>query len=123
MRRSQLHHAEIEQRLRDALEAQANSADLQHLRPAALPTRSRRSLLPPRRIVIVLSGLAAVAACALLAVTDSNSDSPVRPADTPSHSVSPSTSQAPASPAIQVPPSREAATAGTPDPASSVPAP
>lgn len=99
MRRSRLHHAEIEQRLRDALEARANSADLAHLRPASLPTRSRWSFLPPRRMVIVLFGLAVAVTCALLAVTDSNSDSPVPPADTPSHSVSPSRPQAPASPA------------------------
>ncbi|MDT0570502.1 hypothetical protein RM704_24055 [Streptomyces sp. DSM 3412] len=98
MSRSQIQHAEVEQRLREALGARADSVESPHLRPAALPTRSRRSFLPPRRAVIVLFGLVAAAACALLAVTDSDSDSPVRPADIPSHSVSPSTSQAPASP-------------------------
>jgi hypothetical protein len=99
MSRSLNHHEAIEQRLRDALEAQANSTGLEHLRPAALPTRPRWSLLPSRRTVIVLFGLAAAAACALLAITYSNSESPIRPAGTPSHSPSPSTYPAPASPA------------------------
>lgn len=106
MSRGRIRHEAIEQRLRDALQARANSADWKHLRPAALSTRPRRLFLPSRRTVIVLSGLAAAAACALLllAVTTGASDRPAPPADTPSHSVSPPTSQAPASPATSTKP-------------------
>ena len=100
MSRGRIRHDAIEQRLRDALEARANSADWEDLRPAALPTRPRRLFVSSRRTVIVWSGLAAAAACALLllVVTTGAADRPTPPADTPSHSASPPTSQAPASP-------------------------
>ncbi|RMB81106.1 hypothetical protein [Streptomyces shenzhenensis] len=113
MSRSRLHYDAIEQRLRDALEARATSAELKHLRPAALPSMPGRSFLPLRRTIIVLFGLAAAAACALLAVAESNSDSPGLPADVPSHSPSPSMPPSPSSPVIEVP--EEAATGGTLD--------
>ncbi|GAB2581093.1 hypothetical protein GCM10027168_12210 [Streptomyces capparidis] len=118
MSRGRNRHEEIERRLREALEARAGGVDRQHLRPAALPTGSGRSFPAPRRTVVALFGLAAAAACVLLAVTDGGSDSPVRPAVSPSHSTSPPTSPAPASPAVPVPPPGGAATAGAPDPAS-----
>lgn len=100
------HREAIEQRLRDALQARANSADWEHLRPAAPPIRPRRLFSASRRTVLVWSGLAAAAACALLllVLTTGASDGPAPPAATPSHSVSPPTSQAPASPATSAKP-------------------
>ncbi|OUD05083.1 hypothetical protein CA983_00765 [Streptomyces swartbergensis] len=115
----EIRHETLEQRLRDALEARANTAGPEHLRPAVLPTVPRRPLLPPRRAVIVLLGLAAAAAFALLFLTNSTPDSPVRPADRPTHSVNPPASQLPASPAATpLPPPRGAAPEEGPDPAS-----
>jgi len=100
MSRGRTRHEAIEQRLRDALQARANSADWEHLRAAALPTRPRRLLRSSRRTVLVWSGLAAAAACALLllVLTTGASDGPAPPA------VSPPTSQAPASPATSTEP-------------------
>ncbi|GAP46007.1 levansucrase [Streptomyces azureus] len=119
MSRGEIRHEALEQRLRDALEARANSAGLEHLRPAALPTVTRRPLLPPRRAVIVLFGLAAAAAFALLFLTNSTPDRPVGPAVRPTRSVSPPASQVPASPATPSPSHRgAAATEEGPDPAS-----
>lgn len=104
MSRNRIRNEAIEQRLRDALEARANSVDVKDLRPAALPIRPRWSFLPSRRTALALFGLAAAAACVLLAVRYGISDSPVHPAGTPSHSPSPPASQAPASPAIPTTP-------------------
>jgi len=118
MSRSQIRHEAIEDRLREALAARANTVDLGHLRPARLPARPRRWSLPLRRTAIVLLGLAAAAACALFAVTNGSSDSPVRPAGTPPHSVNPPTSPAPASPARPVLPPTGATTGEARDPAS-----
>ncbi|MBQ1092793.1 hypothetical protein [Streptomyces sp. B93] len=99
-------HGETERRLREALAARADTLTPEHLRPAAVPAPSRRLL--PRRTAVALLGLAAVAGCALFVLTNSASDSPVRPADSPSPSVSRPAFPAPASPE------------GEPDPASPV---
>ncbi|GGX03371.1 hypothetical protein GCM10010383_37070 [Streptomyces lomondensis] len=118
MSRSRTHHEAIEQRLREALAARADTVDSGQLRPALLPAAPSRWSLPLRRTALVLLGLAAAAACALFAVTNSTSDSPARPAGTPPHSVNPPTSPAPASPASQAPPSRGAIPERGPAPAS-----
>ncbi len=104
MSRGQIRHEAIEQRLRDALEARADSVDVKDLRPDALPARPRWSFLPSRRTVTVLLGLAAAAACVLLFVRYGMSDSLGHPADTPSHAPSPPAPQVPASPAVTTTP-------------------
>jgi hypothetical protein len=96
MSHNHIRHETIEQRLRDALLARADSIGHQHLRPTALPTGPGRLL--PRAAVIALIGLAAAVVCLLLVLT-SRTDGQIHPADTPSHSATPATSQAPASPA------------------------
>lgn len=106
MSRNRIRDEAIEQRLRAALEARANSVDVKDLRPAALPATPRWSLLPSRRTVTVLFCLAAAAACVLLAIRYGTSDSAVHPAGTPSYAPSPPTSQAPASPAVPTTPPR-----------------
>ncbi|MFF7949484.1 hypothetical protein [Streptomyces griseorubiginosus] len=106
MSRGQIRHDAIEQRLRDALEARADSVDVKDLRPAALPARRSWSFLPSRRTVTVLLGLAAAAACVLLFVRYGISDGPAHPAGTPSHAPTSPAPQAPASPAIPTTPSQ-----------------
>lgn len=118
MSRSQIRDEAIEHRLREALAARADIVGLGHLRPARLPARPRPWSLPLRRAAIVMLGLAAAAACAFFAVTNGTSDSPIRPASTPSHSVNPPTSPAPPSPARPVSPPTGAYTEEAPDPAS-----
>ncbi|WP_053846517.1 hypothetical protein [Streptomyces sp. NRRL B-24085] len=115
---NQIDHDSIEDRLREALAARADTVELGHLRPARLPATPPRWRLPLRRTAIVLLGVAAAAACALFAVTNGSSDRPVRPGVTPPHSVSPSTSPAPASPAKSVPPPPGTTSGEAPDPAS-----
>ncbi|MFJ6392512.1 hypothetical protein ACIQJT_33485 [Streptomyces sp. NPDC091972] len=115
---SQIDHEAIEDRLREALTARAHTIDLGRLRPARLPAGSTRWRPPLRRTAVALLGLAAVAACAVFAVTNDSSDSPVRPAVTPPHSVSPSTFPAPASPAGSAPPPPGTTSGDAPDPAS-----
>ncbi|MEU5346893.1 MULTISPECIES: hypothetical protein [unclassified Streptomyces] len=116
MSRGQLHDEAVEQRLRDALEARANSVDLESLRPGVPPTKSSRSFLPSRRTVVVLLGLAAAVASVLLAVHERDSNTPVRPADTPSISPSPSTRQPGPTPSAVVSPAPGAVTtSNTPD--------
>ncbi|MEH0423092.1 hypothetical protein [Streptomyces sp. B21-083] len=95
MSRGQIHHEAIEQRLRGALEARANAVNLENLRPGVPPTESRRFLLPSRRTVVVLFGLAAAVATAVFAVTDRDANTPVGPAGPPSVSPSPSLSPHP----------------------------
>ncbi|MEU6551951.1 hypothetical protein ABZ915_16965 [Streptomyces sp. NPDC046915] len=105
MSRGHADHEAIEQRLRDALSVRADSVELRHLRPPALPAVPSRSLLPSRPTVMVLLGLAAAALCVLLAVMEGGSGTPVQPSDTPSFSPTPSTSPypAPASPVVPAP--------------------
>ncbi|MER7694186.1 hypothetical protein [Streptomyces sp. NPDC097610] len=98
MSRGQIHHEAVEQRLRGALEARANAVDLENLRPGVPPTESRRSLLPSRRTVVVLFGLAAAVATAVFAVTERDANTPVGPARPPSVSPSPSLSPHPSPP-------------------------
>jgi hypothetical protein len=92
MTRPQLHHEPIEQRLRDALEARAHTVGPGDLRPAASPIRTGRPLLPARRTVVVLFGLAAAVASLLLVLAERHPTTSVNPADTPSISRSPSPS-------------------------------
>lgn len=115
---SRIRHEAIEQRLREALAARADTVEAGHLRPARLPTTPRLRHPPLRRTAVVLLGLAAVIACVLFAVANRTSHNPVPPAGTPPHSVNPPATPAPASPADPVQPPEGADPGQGPDPAS-----
>ncbi|WP_043662737.1 hypothetical protein [Streptomyces xylophagus] len=82
----------LEQRLRDALRARADSVDLPALRPAVPPTGQVRFRLPVvhpvRRTALALLVLAA-AVIGVLFVAHQGREAPVRPANIPSVSPSP----------------------------------
>ncbi|MGW2283919.1 hypothetical protein [Streptomyces phaeochromogenes] len=105
-----LHPDPLEQRLHDALRARADSVDLPGLRPADPPTRHARFRLsvvrpavrpvrrpvvrPVRRSVLALLMLAAVVAGLLFVAARWERETPVRPANVPSVSPTPDTTDA-----------------------------
>ncbi|MDV9174478.1 hypothetical protein R6V09_30770 [Streptomyces sp. W16] len=90
----------VEQRLRDALRARADSVDLSALRPAVPPTARARFRLtvvrPVRRTALALLVVAAAVVGVLFAATYLDQKAPVRPAGVPS--VSPSSGDMTATP-------------------------
>lgn len=90
----------VEQRLRDALRARADSVDLSALRPAVPPTARARFRLtvvrPVRRTALTLLVVAAAVVGVLFAVTHLDHRTPVGPARPPT--VSPSSGDMDASP-------------------------
>ncbi|MEV0909084.1 hypothetical protein [Streptomyces hokutonensis] len=90
----------VEQRLRDALRARADSVDLSALRPAVPPTARPRfrltALRPVRRTALALLVVAAAVVGILFAATHLDHRTPVGPARPPS--VSPSSGDMNASP-------------------------
>jgi type VI protein secretion system component VasF len=85
---SGLHPDPLEQRLRDALRARADSVDLFDLRPAAPPSAQARFRLPVtrpvRRTVVALFVVAAVVVGFLFVAVHWERETPVSPANIPS---------------------------------------
>nr|WSY57341.1 hypothetical protein OG999_49260 [Streptomyces sp. NBC_00886] len=83
----------LEQRLRDALRARADSVDLPALRPAAPPTGQARFRLPVtrpvRRTALALLVVAAAVVGVLFVAAHHGRETPVRPANVPSVSPTP----------------------------------
>ncbi|MFJ6894198.1 hypothetical protein [Streptomyces hokutonensis] len=83
----------VEQRLRDALRARADSVDVSALRPAVPPTARARfrvtALGPVRRAAVAVLVVAAVVVGILFAATHLDHRTPVGPARPPSVSPAP----------------------------------
>ena len=89
----------LEERLRNALRARADSVDVHALRPAAPPTSQPRlfrlpALHPVRRTAVALLVVAAAVIGVLFVALHEVREPPVRPANRPSVSPTPSTMDA-----------------------------
>lgn len=89
----------LEERLRNALRARADSVDVHALRPPAPPTRQARlfrlpALHPVRRTAVALLVVAAAVIGVLFVALHEVREPPVRPANRPSMSPTPSTMDA-----------------------------
>ncbi|WP_329264135.1 hypothetical protein OG223_49900 [Streptomyces sp. NBC_01478] len=89
----------LEQRLRDALRARADSVHLHALRPAAPPTGRARlfrlsAVVPVRRTALALLVVAAAVIGVLFVAIHEVRETPVRPANRPSMSPTPNATDA-----------------------------
>ena len=89
----------LEERLRNALRARAGSVDLRSLRPAAPPTGRPRlfrlpAIHPVRRTAVALLVVAAAVIGILFVAIHEVREPPVRPANRPSVSPTPNTTDA-----------------------------